>query len=310
VLGELRKVIRGTEAHSVLVQRQNRLAARQVELLTAICQELKTLRPIREELVQQRKILDVLRARLTSDVTDEVRAFTATRQLGLGKTIEKLAQEELSFARFGDGELRLMTHDDYRIGFQANSPALQQALRESLTRTYASGIRLLIGFPQVFRDVNGSLVWASVWSDLKRLIPEDVTFGNSHVTRPLVFQYLGEEAVRLWRAVWDGRSVCVITGKNSRFKLIPELFDNVAEARFIYSTPVDAFSDLDNVMNKVLAQPEAQIYLIALGPAGTVLAVRLALNGLRAIDIGHISDSYLNVFNGEPWPETKHILNP
>jgi hypothetical protein len=98
----------------------------------------------------------------------------------------------------------------------------------------------------------------------------------------------------------------VITGKGSRFELIPALFDNVASADFTYSTASNAFEDLAR-LNGELASTTDELYLIALGPAGTVLAAQLAEAGKWAIDLGHISDSYENVFKGAVRPELKPV---
>jgi hypothetical protein len=127
------------------------------------------------------------------------------------------------------------------------------------------------------------------------------------VSRPIFFQFLRQDGVKLWRNVWDGLDTCVITGRGSRFELIDPLFDNVGAVTSVYSTPRDAFADLAPLMEELVKGPTHDLYLIALGPAGTVLAAMLASEGRRAVDVGHVSDSYLNVFNGEPWPESKKV---
>jgi hypothetical protein len=106
--------------------------------------------------------------------------------------------------------------------------------------------------------------------------------------------------------VWAGKKVRVITGKGSRFELIPALFDNVAAVEFTYSTASNGFEDLNRLKDD-LASTNDELYLIALGPAGTVLAAELARAGKWAIDLGHISDSYENVFKGAVRPELKPV---
>ncbi len=281
------------------------LDAHLVEVGTAVREQASMLRALRSEAVEQRKMLNVLRARLTSDVVGEVVAFTRERQLGLEQTLQTIIDKDLSFARFGDGEFRLMFEIEYGIRFQPNSPKLRAALSDALTSEPVDG--LLLGLPQVFHDRNGSLVWSTVWRDLRPLLHDDVVFGNSHVSRPIAFQDLGPRAVDLWRQVWQDREVCIITGEGSRFELVPALFDNLAGHRYLWSTPTNAFADLDRVLAEVEQGPGADLYLISLGPAGTVLASTLARRGHRAIDIGHISDSYRNVFEGSAWPESRPL---
>ncbi|KIP51384.1 hypothetical protein SD72_15775 [Leucobacter komagatae] len=90
--------------------------------------------------------------------------------------------------------------------------------------------------------------------------------------------------------------------------LSPELFDNVSEVTRIDSVAVDAFSDLPRVLGKIASfRDKDHLFLIALGPAGTILASKLAKLGEQAIDVGHISDSFETVFQGAEWPEKKPL---
>lgn len=77
----------------------------------------------------------------------------------------------------------------------------------------------------------------------------------------------------------------------------------------MYSAPKNAYEQLEAVRESAL-QDDSDLTLISLGPAGSVLAYWLAKAGKQAIDIGHISDSYQNVFKGGSWPETKSAVIP
>lgn len=81
------------------------------------------------------------------------------------------------------------------------------------------------------------------------------------------------------------------------------LFDNIAEATTIYSKSTDAYADLDNVIAQCKAQKNIDMFLVALGPAGTALAYRLSTMGFRALDIGHLNNSYDNALLNAPRPE-------
>lgn len=76
----------------------------------------------------------------------------------------------------------------------------------------------------------------------------------------------------------------------------------------ISSLPVDAYADLDRLTDLAADHP-AELFLISLGPAGTLLADRLARAGRRAIDIGHLSTSLLTA-KGGPWPEQARLVSP
>lgn len=247
--------------------------------------------------------LRTLRIASTQVTMREVHEFIASRQMTYRETLETLVRHERSFARFGDGELRLMVDPMYRLGFQVNEPDLRDALRACLQQENPD---LLVGWPRAFWTTHNTTLWAVVWDRVKSLVPPETRFGNSHVSRPDCFQALGDEAVELWRQVWDGRAVTVVTGRGSRFDLEPRLFDNIAGHDTVLTTPRNAFADIDRLEREILAKPDtaSRLHLLALGPTGTVLAARLAAAGIRAIDVGHLANSYRFVVDGGPYPES------
>lgn len=273
-------------------------------------QLLKQNRLLEEHLEEQRKIrweawttrreIETVRTLLAAPTLDDVGHFAANHQLGLLETVEMLRDEGRSFARFGDGEIQLMLRPSYKLGFQENSPALAAALKAVASTPSDS---FLVGFPHTYRDLSWTRVWGDTWNQFKTYIGKHKVLGNSHVTRPLYFHETGPEGVKAWRAVWEAKSITVVTGKNSRFEFIPELFDSARETKVLESLPKNAFSDIPRIMS-LLADDQADIVLIALGPAGTVLAAELANAGRQAIDVGHISSSYLQAFEGGAWPES------
>jgi hypothetical protein len=220
------------------------------------------------------------------------------------ETLQTLATTDCSMARFGDGEFRLMLRDDFSLRFQRNSDNLQTDLKRILL---SSDANLLIGFPQVFRDAHWSGVYQELWPVLRELIAPDQRFGCAHVTRPQLFTTFGQTAVQLWRQVWEDKRIVIVTGERSRFDLIPELFDNARTVEFVLGSPVDAYSDADELALRAL-QANAELALLSLGPTGTVLAARLASQGMRALDIGHLSGSYQSALGGGPRPEAMPIV--
>jgi len=265
---------------------------------------MKMLAKIHGELEASGRNHELARLAVSLPVVDDVQRFLDSRQLTMLETLERIRREELSFARFGDGELQMMFRPDFKLAFQRNSAQLQSALHAVLAD--ARGTRCLVGLPYLFKDRWQSRMWLNVWPRLAGVVDHEATFGNSHVSRPLFFQFAREEGVEAWRKVWDGKKVVIVTGRGSRFELVDGLFDNVADARFVHSAPVDAFEDYERTRDGALDQ-SADLFLIALGPAGTVLAHDLASRGRRALDVGHISDSYLNVFEGRSRPERKSL---
>ncbi|GAA0202562.1 GT-D fold domain-containing glycosyltransferase [Glutamicibacter creatinolyticus] len=248
------------------------------------------------------RLADVTRLSSLAPIYDELHEVLESRQLSMLETVQSISNKRLSFARFGDGEFRLMLRPNYDIKFQRNSPQLANDLRRILTEPVDG---LLIGVPQVFHDLFWSHMWADLWPQLRTMIGERKgPFGNAHVSRPPYFSRLGDEGVQAWRSVWDGRDVAVVAGAGSKFELVPELFDNLKSVSRVDSLPEHAYLHVLETEERVL-RSGADLALISLGPAGTVLASRLAVKGIQALDIGHLSSSWESIFQGADTPERR-----
>lgn len=284
--------------------------ANQNRLLEEILQVLKaqnlTLSKVQDESLTTRRLVDGLKTMVGRSLLDEVRQAFEGKQLGFLETLHSISSESLSFARFGDGELRNMFRPEYSIYFQRNSAELSSDLKSALAGEGAPN--LLIGLPQIFADhLHWNVVLHELWSDMKPYVGDLPRFGNLHVTRPVAFQAHGADLVEAWRSIWEDKEVLIVTGKGSRFELAPELFDNLSAWRFEHSLPKDAYSDLSRVEQAAI-DAEEQMVLISLGPAGSVLAHRLAKAGKQALDLGHLSSSFANVMKGGAFPERTAVV--
>ncbi|GAA0188020.1 GT-D fold domain-containing glycosyltransferase [Glutamicibacter creatinolyticus] len=257
-------------------------------------QTLERIRVITEN--SRMAALSPLRAAMKRRITDH--------QLGLVQTLHHLAETGKSFSRFGDGEFRLMFRPEFDLRFQKNSAALAADLREVLS---TPSEHTMLGLPHIFYDVHWSTVLAELWHELDATIPEGVVFGDAHVSRPPVFTINGQEGIDAWRAVWEGKNVAVVAGKGSRFDLIDPLFDNIASVQRIDSLPTNAYSDLGRVSEEV-EKSGADVVLVALGPAGTILSNRLATSSRQVLDIGHLTASYRAVYEGASQPESRPLI--
>ena len=245
-----------------------------------------------------RQATDAIRRLAVDDVT----RFSMSHQLGFEDTLLRLIDGTTSLARFGDGELLSMLRPGYDLYFQRTTPELSAELRSIWTMQNLDADSLLLGFPDLSKGPYWSDVWTNAWPDLRLISRTDITYGNTHVTRPRFFSRLGQRGVDLWRQVWADKSVCVVTGTGSRFVPIAELFDSAASVSREDAPSIDAYAHVDALEQRLLAVP-ADIHLLSLGPTATVLAARLARRGRRAIDIGHITSSYRTVFLGDARPE-------
>ncbi|WP_306204766.1 GT-D fold domain-containing glycosyltransferase [Actinoplanes sp. RD1] len=277
-------------------------------VLKAVQETNSLLYDIRWELKEQRKYLEGFRAFASTAMFAEIREFTEAQQLGFEETMRRVAHDRLSLARFGDGELKIMLRPQYNLRFQPWSAGLAGDLRAVLGMDGYDPERLLVGFPYTFRDAHWTSVWLDIWPEVKPLLNPHVQYGTAHVSRPIYFSHLGNRGAQLWRDVWDGQQVVIVTGEGSRFHLEPQLFGNAKSIDFVYSAARDAYADLPRLMAELDQHDPDRLYLLALGPCGTLVAAWLSQRGRWAVDMGHISESWANVFAGGAWPEALEVV--
>ena len=211
-----------------------------------------------------------------------------------------------SICRLGDGELSIiMGHD---ICFQAYSEKLAQRLSSILA--FPSNENLIVGlFP--FHTQTGDAVrmpdgfmwneqyWLDHWKQLRNVICLK-EYGNPFVSRISVFHEVPLEKIRL---IWEQKDVVFVVGRNSRFFLEPQLFDNIRSAEYIYVKACDCFQDYDEILNQALRYDKSKLFFISCGPTATVLAFALAQQGYQALDMGHLPNCYEQYLGEADKPE-------
>lgn len=267
-----------------------------------IKEQTKVLRSIKNDLKKQNKLASSLLRAQTNGLMDDLMAWHNEYQLDEITTLKTLKNERISFARFGDGEIRMMLSRTTSYGFQTNSVELQTALLGVIDHAKQSPNAMMIGINPPLQTDFWLGVYALTWNQTKQRLHGLERVGSSFVSRDLVFRQYPEQAVKLWREIWDGLNVTFVTGEGSRFELEPKLFDNLASHTVVLSKPVQAFEDLERLI-EVLSNDDSDLTLIALGPTGTVLTSELAKMGKWAIDIGHLPNTYHEVFSGGKVPE-------
>ena len=276
-----------------LMTKQYQLLEKSTNLLTSI----------ESQITEQGRMLDVLGRITLKDTLAEVDEMIQGRQLSMLETVS-LLEKGYSIARWGDGEIRLMLQPEFQLSFQRANPHLAEDLRRLLLSYDSVSDNLLMAFPTVFPQRLWMGIWADVWHLMKPILQASKSkWANTHISRPLFFQWHGQDAVNAWKRVWNDKRVCIVAGKGSRFEMLPELFDNIKSYIRIDSEPTNAYLKLNELKAQLDQIKDVDIFLIALGPTGTILASYLASKGHQAIDIGHLASSYLNVFKGGHNPE-------
>lgn len=292
--------------------------AEQSDLLRSILDEMRQSRAeaeasnrrlteaLRREMQWNRRLLRLLVQQQAQPLEDEIAGTFDAIQLGFAETLDVIHRERLSLARFGDGELMLMLDPDHNLQFQPNSAPLRQDLAQTLALQWAAESRVLVALPHLFRnDVHWMGVWSQIWGRFKPHLDLAGRYGNAHVSRPIFFRDQGAAGIARWRRLWEGREVLIVTGRDSRFDPVPALFDGTARIEILHTLAQDAYRYRDAILKQVLARARPDtLVLLSLGPAATVLVPAIAAQGLQALDVGHISASYLNVYSGGAAPES------
>jgi glycosyltransferase family protein len=221
-------------------------------------------------------------------------------------TLEEIIHRKCSVARYGDGETAICLGEG--IPFQEYDNELSRRLREILMDNSIENLLICIS-----PHVNSSYAltykfYGYIYKFFARrgllyvkLLKQDKKYGSALISRPEVFLFENVEWDHyrlLLRKLWENRDVLIVTGKGSRFVLIPELFDNVKSSEFIYSLSKNAFCQYDSLLAKIKSYSKDKLILLALGPTATVLVYDLAKEGYRSIDIGHLPSCYEVVKSG------------
>ena len=217
----------------------------------------------------------------------------------IDETLDKLLAGDCSMCRYGDGEFKVMLGKSN--GFQQKDKKLAKRLKEVIL-TQEDGVLLCI--PNVTSDTPLRTESAvSFWNfflkqygaGVSKLLSPKIKYYNAHVTR-LYMDYQpggksGEWFERL-KKVWKGKELLIVEGEKTRLGVGNDLFDGAASIKRILCPSKSAFSVYDDILESVKVNWKGELVLIALGQTATVLAYDLHVNGIRALDIGHIDIEY------------------
>ena len=217
------------------------------------------------------------------------------------ETIQKIISENLSVARFGDGEFKWILRVE-QDSFQEDDANLTKRLEQILK---ADCQNCLVCVPRFFsNDKNYSRTVRKYWHNFIRwhgcriatFLSDRKIYGDAYFTR----WYRGNNSkktdyskiVKQLRMIWDKRDIVIIEGELTRFGVGNSLLDNAKSVERIVAPSKNAFSYHDEILEYAKRNCKNKLVLIALGPTATVLAYDLSQFGTQAIDIGHLDIEY------------------
>jgi glycosyltransferase family protein len=225
----------------------------------------------------------------------------APKVLSIEDTLDLIEKQNLSFVRFGDGEITLIQKND--LLFQKSDPELVRRLREILNSNLPG---LLICLPDLFGKLDGFAKDAykfalhhqfRYWHEWTELLNLSQTYGNTFITRPYLGftktarQKSGNAFKKLFN-LWKGKHVLLVEGSKSRLGVGNNMFSQAASVTRILCPAENAYAKYKEILAEVLKNSKEKFVLLSLGPAAKVLGYDLFIKGYRVLDIGHLDMEY------------------
>lgn len=226
--------------------------------------------------------------------------YKPPKVMGIDETMDYIIKNNPSVARFGDGEIKLVNKKD--ISFQKASPELAKRLREVLAADEQGFLPCILSFfdydPQLTQDTNDH--WKKhmnryryVW--YKNTQP-GIRYGNSFISRfyiEIEDKSTAENRFKKLKQFWEGRDIIIVEGEKSRLGVGNDLFDNVKSTRRILCPVDNAYNKYNDILEASKRNAfDGALFILAVGPAATVLAYDLFKEGYQALDIGHADIEY------------------
>ena len=120
-------------------------------------------------------------------------------------------------------------------------------------------------------------------------------YGSTFISRPymdLVDKSLSNMYFKNIKNLWDKRDILIVEGVNSRSGVGNDLFDNANSIERIICPSKNAYSKINEIESLIEKHAENKLVLLILGPTAKVLAKRLSIKKIQAIDMGHIDSEY------------------
>lgn len=219
--------------------------------------------------------------------------------LGILDTLNYVMAHSSSVARFGDGEMDIIT--GHSIPYQDYDENLANELKNIISSE--SNESLVVCLSDVFEGLdryNQSAV--DFWKQhlnknyiYYKSLCKAPWYGSTFISRPymdLVDKSLSNMYFKNIKNLWDKRDILIVEGVNSKSGVGNDLFDNANSVERIICPSKNAYSKIDEIESLIERHAENKLVLLILGPTAKVLAKRLSIKKFQAIDMGHIDSEY------------------
>lgn len=217
------------------------------------------------------------------------------------ETLDYILSNNSSVVRFGDGEVLLMCGKG--IDYQEYSKELAENLRMILDTP--SSEKLVVCIPDVFHDLDRFRLPVQIWwkehlinyKHFYYSLNIKSWYGSAFIGRPYIDwkktkQVMSGDDFKKLKQLWKDKSTLIVEGIFSRSGVGNDLFAEAKEVQRILCPPNNAYSDYERIKECVKKYGQGKTILIMLGPTAKILAYELAMEGYRAIDLGHVDSEY------------------
>lgn len=215
--------------------------------------------------------------------------------IGLKETLQHV-KNGFSVARFGDGEMRLLTKRG-SIGFQKASEDIANCLRDVISTDSKSLLLCLPMLKSSNMKVTSKLAWASLLSsvgDIEKFISKDKVYGNAFISRPYIDYKKPDLTIfTQFQDIFSGKKILIVNGYNNNLHN-SALLKGALDIKRIAIPNKNAFSLKVSVSKKIdslLLQEEFDLVVFSCGPLASYLAY-VHHQDIQCLDIGHIDIEY------------------
>ncbi|NBH84991.1 DUF1792 domain-containing protein [bacterium C-53] len=217
------------------------------------------------------------------------------------EAVELICNEKKSLARFGADEFELMkmrNRSRYQLADRKLGERLSEVIKsqqETIIIAIADNYGSLDAYTQEAAEDIREYLSLQVRREHMELLDLKKTYYDAYLSRPYIIYKDKDAAGKRFEAlkqIWKGKNILIVEGFQTRMGVGNDLFDNTNSIRRIVAPSENAYGKYNEILTCVKNTAKDELILIALGATATVLAYDLALNGLWAVDIGHIDLEY------------------
>lgn len=214
------------------------------------------------------------------------------------QTLEYLNKNCVSFCRFGDGEIAIMNGES--IAFQQYHPELAKRLREILVAD-EEGLLIGIGY-YYFNPVDNvnqfTQNFLNAMANQRKFMLKNCDRNMMYMDTAITQMYQNyenydfEHYFQQFQKLFEKKDITVVCGQSVLKNIQHNALSVCNSIEYIYAPNKNAFSQYNELLERILQTEEKRIICIILGPTAKVLVYDLFRAGRTAWDIGHYLKDY------------------